>query len=172
MSQQKNIKKINNDIKSIDTITLSGTSYLVEVDRVCKTGTNKGKSLGKGKVLVVKQEVLDAFDKERLRKRKEALTSPARLLGIEIEEALLNSLKALKDVLTLTKNTACISQEDLELLDFLKTRCRNLHGNILHKRDRIARPEVYSDINNRYSKYKRKKKTEKKTENKSENKTE
>lgn len=140
MSQEKNKKIIDKNIKTIE---LAGTSYI-----------------GPDRRLVVKPEVLEAMDKERLRKRKLSLNDPIRLLGIEIDESLLQALTSLRELYKYVrsfckKNSMDFPEEDRLMLEFLQKTCTNMSTNLMHKKDRMLHPEIYSDINKRYDKFKR-----------------
>lgn len=108
--------------------------------------------------LVIKQEALDAFRVGRagkkLERRKKKLTAPERLYQIEVEESLLNALTALVDLYKVLPSQL-ISNDESDLITFIKERRIKLRDNINHKKDRIERPEVYTDINRRYNTQKR-----------------
>ena len=108
--------------------------------------------------LVLRQEALDAFRVgkagERFDARKKKLTAPERLYQIEVEESLVAALKGLIQLYNALP-TQMVTDDEKELLSVIKDKRRKLQDNINHKRDRIARPEVYTDINRRYDTQKR-----------------
>ena len=111
--------------------------------------------------LVLKQEALDAFRVgkagERLDARKKKLTAPERLYAIEVEESLVVALSTLTKLYrSLPKELkAMCSEEELEFVKYITDRTDKMRKNLYHKKDRIARPEVYTDINHRYDTQKR-----------------
>lgn len=111
----------------------------------------------KGK-LVLKQEALDAFRVgkagERFESRCKKLTNESRLYAIEVEESLLAALKGLIQLYDALPKQL-ISTEETDFLAYIKDRAIKMRGNLYHKKDRIARPEVYTDINRRYDTQKR-----------------
>ena len=91
---------------------------------------------------------------ERFEKRNKKLTSKERLYALEVEESLVEAISALVDIYNVLPKEF-ITNEEQELIKFLRDRRQKMKGNLYHKRDRIERPEVYTDINHRYDTQKR-----------------
>ena len=108
--------------------------------------------------LVIKDEAKEAFRigkaGEHFNARISRLSAPERLYKLEVEEALLESLIGIIQVYDAIPSTF-VSDEEKEFIKYLKDRKIKMHDNLNHKRDRLERPEVYSDINKRYDTQKR-----------------
>lgn len=108
--------------------------------------------------LVIKDEALEAFrigkSGERLEKRLTKLSAPERLYRIEVEESLCNVLDGLISIYNALPKQV-ITEEEKDFLSFLRDKATKMKGNLYHKKDRLSRPEVYTDINHRYDFQKR-----------------
>ena len=110
--------------------------------------------------LVIRDEAKEAFRigkaGERFKTRMTKLSSPERLYKLEVEEALLEALVGIIQVYDALPSTF-VSEEEKDFIKYLKDRKQKMSGNLYHKRDRLERPEVYTDINHRYDTQKRSK---------------
>lgn len=108
--------------------------------------------------LVIRDEAKEAFRigkaGERFKTRMTKLSSPERLYKLEVEEALLEALVGIIQVYDALPSTF-VSDDEKDFIKYLKERRTKMSGNLYHKRDRLERPEVYSDINKRYDTQKR-----------------
>ena len=108
--------------------------------------------------LVIKDEAKEAFRigkaGERFKTRMTKLAAPERLYKLEVEEALLEALVGIIQVYDALPSTF-VSDEEKDFIKYLKDRKQKMTWNLYHKRDRLERPEVYSDINKRYNTQKR-----------------
>lgn len=91
---------------------------------------------------------------ERFEKRNKKLTSKERLYALEVEESLLEVIVSIVDLYNVLPKDL-MNDDEQELIKFLRDKRRKMKDNINHKRDRIERPEVYTDINHRYDTQKR-----------------
>jgi len=108
--------------------------------------------------LVIRDEAKEAFRigkaGERFTARMKRLAAPERLYKLEVEEALLEALVGIIQVYDAIPSTF-VSEEEKDFIKYLKDRRTKMSGNLYHKRDRLERPEVYTDINKRYDTQKR-----------------
>lgn len=108
--------------------------------------------------LVIRDEAKEAFRigkaGERFKTRMTKLSAPERLYKLEVEEALLEALVGIIQVYDAIPSTF-VSAEEKDFIKYLKDRKQKMTWNLYHKRDRLERPEVYSDINKRYDTQKR-----------------
>lgn len=108
--------------------------------------------------LVIRDEAKEAFRigkaGVRFKTRMTKLAAPERLYKLEVEEALLEALVGIIQVYDAIPSTF-ISDDEKDFIKYLKDRKQKMSGNLYHKRDRLERPEVYSDINKRYDTQKR-----------------
>ena len=108
--------------------------------------------------LVIRDEAKEAFRigkaGERFKTRMTKLAAPERLYKLEVEEALLEALVGIIQVYDALPSTF-VSEEEKDFIKYLKDRKLKMTWNLYHKRDRLERPEVYSDINKRYDTQKR-----------------
>ncbi len=108
--------------------------------------------------LVIRDEAKEAFRigkaGERFKTRMTKLAAPERLYKLEVEEALLEALVGIIQVYDALPSTF-VSDEEKDFIKYLKDRKQKMTWNLYHKRDRLERPEVYSDINKRYNTQKR-----------------
>ena len=108
--------------------------------------------------LVIKDEAKEAFRigkaGERFKARMTKLAAPERLYKLEVEEALLEALVGIIQVYDALPSTF-VSDEEKDFIKYLKDRKLKMTWNLYHKRDRLERPEVYTDINKRYDTQKR-----------------
>lgn len=108
--------------------------------------------------LVIKDEAKEAFRigkaGERFEARLKKLSAPERLYRLEVEGSL---LAALSSIIQLYKSLPkeYISDVEKDFIQYLRDAKSKLQNNLNHKRDRLKRPEVYSDINKRYNTQKR-----------------
>ena len=143
--------------RELNTRKLEGSSYIDKTTRRLKLKPETIAALTEGE-----------GNKKRLKSRMERLNSPARIMRIELEESLLAALQGMLDVYKFVKDTskrtgvtALVDRRDYEMYSWLCDRCRKLSMNLYRKRDRMKRPLVYSDINNRYEQYLRDKSNDK-----------
>ena len=108
--------------------------------------------------LVIRDEAKEAFRigkaGEHFKTRMTKLAAPERLYKLEVEEALLEALIGIIQVYDAMPSTF-VSDEEKDFIKYLKDRKLKMVWNLYHKRDRLERPEVYSDINKRYNTQKR-----------------
>lgn len=108
--------------------------------------------------LTLKQEALDAFRVGKAGKRFEnrckKLNAKERLYTIEVEESLVEVLDSLISLYKALPKQL-YSKDEQDLITFLRQRKQKMRDNLYHKKDRLARPEVYTDINHRYDTQKR-----------------
>lgn len=108
--------------------------------------------------LVIRDEAKEAFRigkaGERFKTRMTKLAAPERLYKLEVEEALLEALVGIIQVYDAIPSTF-VSDEEKDFIKYLKDRKQKMIWNLYHKRDRLERPEVYTDINKRYDTQKR-----------------
>jgi hypothetical protein len=143
--------------RELNTLKLEGSSYIDKTTRRLKLKPETIAALTEGE-----------SNKKRLKTRMERLNSPARIMRIELEESLLAALQGMLDVYRFVKDTstrngvtALVDRRDYEMYSWLRDRCHKLKMNVYRKRDRMKRPLVYSDINNRYQRYLRDRSNEK-----------